>query len=163
MYILEPSNTPPVDIFPFLAYVPSFMAGWKRRATRVRKGMYDIYFRTLEAAKRRVDDGEDRFNTLFSQLLRQREAGDKAGFSDSQLAFMGGGLLDGAVDTTLSSFESLLACLTGHKDTARRAQEEIDSVCGERCPQYEDIKNLPYLWACMMEVRDMSTPRCSCV
>lgn len=152
MYVLEPSNTPPVEIFPFLAYVPSFLAAWKRRAARVRKGMYDVYFRTLEAAKQRHANGEDRFSTLFSHMLRQRERGDKVSFTDSQLAFMGGGLLDGAIDTTLSSFESLVVCLTAHKDILKRAQAEVDEVCGDRMPNNNDIGKLLFLKACLMEV-----------
>lgn len=152
MHILEPSNTPPVEIFPFLAYIPAFMSEWKRRAQRVRKGMYAIYFQTLAAAKERAARGDAGFDTLFSHLLRRRETEEKMAFTDSQLAFMGGGLLDGAIDTTLSSFESFMLCLTAYKDVMKRAQEEIDTVCEGRCPQSDDVKNLPYLTACLMEV-----------
>lgn len=152
MHIPEPSNTPPVEIFPWMAYVPSFMAEWKRRAARVRKGMYGIYFQTLDAAKAKMERGDDRFSTLFSHLLRQRQGGGKVGFTDPELAFMGGGLLDGAIDTTLSSVESLILCLTAHKDVQRRAQDEVDRVCGGRPPRPDDIQKLSYLYACMMEV-----------
>lgn len=156
MHILEPSNTPPVEIFPFLAYVPSFLSEWKRRAARVRKGMYQTYFQTLEAAKKRAAKGDGGFDTLFSNLLRRRETEEKMAFSDSQLAFMGGGLLDGAIDTTLSSFASFVLCLTAHGDVMKRAQAEIDEVCQGKCPQSSDIKDLTYLTACLMEV---SRPR----
>lgn len=151
MHILEPSNTPPVEVFPFLAYVPAYFAEWKRRARWVRKGMYQVYFKTLDAAKERAAKGQG-FETLFAHILRRRDNEEKMAFTDSQLAFMGGGLLDGAIDTTLSSFESFILCLTAHEDVRKRVQAEIEEVCGGKCPQSSDVKNMPYLTACMLEV-----------
>ncbi|KAF4998530.1 hypothetical protein FDECE_11771 [Fusarium decemcellulare] len=149
---LEPSSTPPVELFPWLIYLPSFLATWKVRAAKIRKGVREIYFKTLDATKKKVADGADRSDSLYTHLLRQREQpGKQETFTDDQLAFMGGGLLDAALDTTLSGFETLLMCLVTHEDPMRRAREEVDQVCGENMPRCEDMKNLPFLTACLME------------
>jgi hypothetical protein len=34
--LLEPGNTPPVDIFPFLRWIPEKLADWKTKARTVR-------------------------------------------------------------------------------------------------------------------------------
>lgn len=116
--------------------------------------MGEMYFKTLEAAKKKMADGEDHWDTLYRHLVRQREQHDKpVGFSDTQLAFMGGGLLDAALDTTLSTFEALFVCLMGHQEVMRRVTKEDYEVCGERMPNCGDVKNLPLLTACFMEVR----------
>jgi hypothetical protein len=66
----------------------------------VREYLYDVYFQLLESAKKalqlRENDGKGKFQSLFEKIL---EDGDK-GFTEEQVAFVGGGLLDAAVDTT---------------------------------------------------------------
>ena len=52
--IIEPGNTPPVDAFPLLKYVPASLAGWKQRAAAVYKGQHELYHRLLNSTKRRI-------------------------------------------------------------------------------------------------------------
>jgi cytochrome P450 len=65
---------------------------------------------------------------------------------------MGGGFLDASIDTTLAAFQSMMLCLVAHPRELERATKEIDSVCADRCPQPEDLRNMPFLKACLMEV-----------
>jgi hypothetical protein len=40
-----------------------------------------------------------------------------------------------------------------YPESLRRAQEEVDGLCGaERSPTSDDLNELPYLKACMIEV-----------
>ncbi|KAM5344021.1 hypothetical protein ACJ41O_012558 [Fusarium nematophilum] len=118
-----------------------------------------MYFTTLSAAQKKAAEGRGGWDSLYSHLLRQREQPGKQGvFSDTELAFLGGGLLDAALDTTLSSLQIMVLCLVGHKDVMRRAKEEVDGLCGERMPRCEDFKNLPFLTACFNEALRWRSP-----
>lgn len=111
-----------------------------------------MYFSILDAGKKKVADNDDYSDLLLPYLLRQQEQGSKLSFSDGELAFMGGSVLDAAIDTTLATFETLMMCLIAHNDFMMRVLTEIDNVCGEQVPQTEEAKRMPFLAACMMEV-----------
>ena len=122
MQILEPSNAPPIEIFPFLAYLPDFLATWKRRAALVREGLYHVYTTNLNVAKRSLSNGHHvAYEPVLTYVLERRETDQKLNMSDSELAFFAGGMLDGAVDTTWASMSSTILCLSAHRDVMQRA------------------------------------------
>jgi cytochrome P450 len=158
--LLTPGTAPPVEVFPILKYLPEFLAGWKKQARSLRQNQLSFYHMMLDVAKekraRSLDQSdtetEKRYESLMTKILSEQD-GKKSGFDDNQLAYLGGGLLDAAVDTTLSAALSFLKALAAFPDVLRRAQQEVDAVCGgERPPQGDDIGKLPYLKACFMEV-----------
>ncbi|KAH7311277.1 cytochrome P450 21 [Stachybotrys elegans] len=150
--ILEPNNAPPIEIFPILRYVPSFLAKWKHRTSVLREKLYNVYDTNLEGAKVLFRTESYQHEPLVPHLLRKREMGDKLSMSDDELTLFAGGLLEGAVDTTLSALSSVLLCLTAHPEVMRRAQAEIDERCGNRFPGFGDMEQLPYMKACVLEV-----------
>lgn len=50
--------------------------------------------------------------------------------SDGQLNHFLGVLVEGGADTTSSSILTLVHCLSRHPEHQRRAQKEIDAICG---------------------------------
>ncbi|KFA56573.1 hypothetical protein S40293_01098, partial [Stachybotrys chartarum IBT 40293] len=152
MHLMEPGNIPPIDMFPFLSYVPSFLAKWKRTAIQTQHSIFSLYLRNLEMAKQRLVKHRDGFPTLLSELLQRREADEKMGLTERDLAFVAGSLLDAAVETTMSAVESMLLCFLAHPVVLQRARREVDDVVGDECPQLADTKRMPYLKACLMEV-----------
>jgi hypothetical protein len=153
MQILEPNNTPPIEIFPFLAYLPAFLAKWKRRAALVREGLYDVYGTNLKVAKMSLANGYHvAYEPLLTYVLKRRETDQKLNMSDSELIFLAGGVLDAGVDTTWASTSSTILCLTAHRNVMQRAQAEIDNICGGKCPGLDDVDRLPFVKACLLEV-----------
>jgi len=60
--------------------------------------------------------------------------------------------LEGGLDTTASTLHAFLLAMVKYPDALRRAQEEVDSVCGtERVPTFQDARKLPYISACITE------------
>ncbi|KAF5372802.1 hypothetical protein D9757_011098 [Collybiopsis confluens] len=57
-----------------------------------------------------------------------------------------------AVETTLSSIYGFLLQMTKHPQIKLKAQAELDCVCIDRLPAFDDRKNLPYIEAIAMEV-----------
>lgn len=159
--LLTPGVAPPVDMFPILKLIPeSLGGGWKRQARELhhkQKGFYYMMLDTAKEERKRATDPDHapraRHESLMAKLLRERQEVGKESFDDHQLAYMGGGLLDAAVDTTFSSTLTSIQALASHPEAMRRAQEEVDGVCGtERPPQPRDLEQLPYLKACYLEV-----------
>jgi cytochrome P450 len=63
--------------------------------------------------------------------------------------------MEAGSDTTASTLLSFLLAMIAHPEVLKRIQAEEDQVCGVlRSPTSDDIKNLPYLKACMDEVRN---------
>lgn len=156
--LLTPGLAPPVDMFPILKYMPEFMAKWKQQARELHNNQRGFYYMMLDSAKEErkrylglKDTEQARYESLMARLLR--EQGGKAGFDDHQLAYLGGGLLDAAVDTTYISALNFVKVMGAFPEVQRRAQAEVDNICGaDRPPQPHDLEKLRYLKACFFEV-----------
>ena len=129
MHLMEPGNIPPIDMFPFLSYVPSFLAKWKRTAIQTQHSIFSLYLRNLEMAKQRLVKHRDGFPTLLSELLQRREADEKMGLTERDLAFVAGSLLDAAVETTMSAVESMLLLRPENSTTAGTCKEVSSHSC----------------------------------
>ncbi|KAJ4993526.1 cytochrome P450, partial [Stagonosporopsis vannaccii] len=156
--LLDPGSAPPVGMFPILKYFPSFLAKWKGKAANVRKNQQYFFYMMLKCAKEELKDhqaGENKkpggFLSLMARLLQEQDS--KGGFDDHQLAYLGGGLFDAAVDTTYLSALAFIKVLGGLPEVLKRAQAEVDSVSEPgKPPRVEELDKLPYLKACFLEI-----------
>lgn len=63
--------------------------------------------------------------------------------------------MEAGSDTTASTLLSYLLGVISNPEALSKAQSELDIICGaERSPTFADLVNLPYLRACMTEVRE---------
>ena len=63
-----------------------------------------------------------------------------------------GSAFGAGTDTTVASTLTFMLAMVRHPEIQRRAQEEIDSVCGEdRLPDFSDRSRLPYVEAILNE------------
>lgn len=155
--LLTPGLAPPVDMFPIMKYMPKFLAKWKNNARELRRRQRAWYYMMLDTAKEelkkstvKLDHPVTAYEPLMVTLLQQQA--DKAGFSDDQLAYLGGSLLDAAVDTTYSSALTFIKVLGAYPEVLKQAQAEVDSICGfNGPPQIQDIAKFRYLRACWFE------------
>ncbi|KAI8221561.1 Cytochrome P450 monooxygenase patH [Colletotrichum sp. SAR 10_86] len=163
--VLEQGATPPVDAFPFLKMVPAALAGWKRRAARVRREQMGLYLSLVAGTRERIREGRSP-DCFLGEMLRDQE---KNGLDDEHLAYLAGNLvcidweanvvrvadslqMEAGSDTTASTLLSFLLAMIKYPKEFRKAQEEVDRVCGPlRSPTSEDIGRLPFIEACMNE------------
>ncbi|KAH8817739.1 cytochrome P450 [Flagelloscypha sp. PMI_526] len=145
--LMEPGRHPPVDLIPLLKYVPERWAPWKRDAAEVRRLQRGHYCGLLDRVKKRLATGES-VGAFMETIVR-----DQASVMEEELmVYLGGVLMEGGTDTTLSYFKTLHLAMTAYPEAQRKAQEEIDRVVGpDRLPNLQDIKNLPYIQACIRE------------
>ncbi|ESK90542.1 cytochrome p450 [Moniliophthora roreri MCA 2997] len=146
---LAPS-IPPVDLFPFLDYLPEKLAWWGVLAKDVERMQRDLYFGLLNECEKRMQRGEHNGSYMEELIARQKELG----LDRKIIGHLGGVLLEGGTETTASFLQRLVLFLAAFPDAQHRAQEEIDRVVGhERSPMLEDIKDLPYIQTVIKEYR----------
>ncbi|KAK5653767.1 hypothetical protein OQA88_7924 [Cercophora sp. LCS_1] len=146
--ILEQGATPPVDAFPFLKHMPSFLAPWKKWAKAVRKEQKGLYMRLVDETRERLAVGKAK-DCLLAQIL---EAQEKNEMDDEHAAYLAGNMMEAGSDTTASTLLSFLLAMIKYPHELAKAQAEVDRVCGsDRSPGSEDIHNLPFIKACMDE------------
>jgi cytochrome P450 len=71
--------------------------------------------------------------------------------SDDLTAYISGSLLQAGAETTSSILVGFIQAMVIFPKVAKRAQMELDSVCGDRMPDLNDVPNLPYIRACAKE------------
>lgn len=137
----EPGANPPIDEFPILKYLPGH---WKKRASRCRKEMDAMWDQARARVDARRAKGIRRDSFIDDKL---DEYGEK-GFPMSEHAFnnLFGELLEAGADTTANQILTLVLALAKNPDVRKKAQAEIDAVCGsERAPMFSDFDDLPYV------------------
>lgn len=149
--IIEPGKTPPVDTFPIFKYVPTCIAGWKQRAAAVRKGQSDLYLSLLRKVQVRAAKGQ--FVNCFMDRLNSKEGREKHQMDDEHLAYIGGVMMEAGSDTTSATLLSFVLAMVKYPRVLKKAQIEVDRVCGlSRSPTFQDMQDLPYIKACVLEV-----------
>ena len=92
---METGATPPVDIYPWLHYLPqSIFLNWMDRATHVQKEMDSLYadFLTdIRMRRQKEGTGRDAFmDKVLDQAEGQAKKQDGLSYNDHELWFMGG-------------------------------------------------------------------------
>jgi cytochrome P450 len=147
--LLEPGAAPPVDGITFLQYTPEFMAPWKKKAKQIRHDQGTLYRRLYNETKERMRQGL-RTGCFMEKLIDDQK---KNGLDDEHTTYLGGILMEAGSDTTSSTLLSFLLAMLNNPEALKRAQEDVDRVCGtERSPTADDLDKLPYIEACMHEV-----------
>ncbi len=88
---LLPGATPPVDAFPFLKYMPNFLASYKSRAAAIRKEQRTLYSSLLDETATRAQR-QDKASCFMDKLLEDKY---NAGLSREQTLYTGGILVGG--------------------------------------------------------------------
>lgn len=177
--VLASSSSSLYDVMPFLKYLrPILPREAEAKARAIGTGLHEMYvdfFARLKHHLRRAEDTGGRIEYLGlvgkimeSQRLRteskERASESEAdSYTEPQLRSMAQFVQDAAVDTTTSTAMSLILALTLHPEILRKAQDEVDEVCGQDAqdmPAHSDlIGRLPYVKACILEVRRRNPER----
>ena len=146
---MEPGNTPPVDIYSFLHYIPQqFLGNWIGRAQGVRTEMNELYAEYLN----RVEQRRRKVRTTGSFMDVVLDQNKRFELSHHQLYFLGGVLMEGGSDTSSSIILAFLHAMTQWESVLRKAEAEFDAVVGEdRTPVWADYERLPYVAAVVKE------------
>ena len=143
--IMETGATPPVDIFPWLKYIPErFLGSYVSRARGIGSQMSTLYSDVLDrVTTRREKDSSAQLSSFMDRVL---DAQEKNALPPNQLRFIGGVLMEGGSDTSSSLILAIVQAMIHFPEVQRKAQAEIDEVVGaSRSPQWSDLERLPYI------------------
>lgn len=145
-----------VESFPFLKYMPTCLAPWKREIMNLGRREAEENMALLEEVKQDIVEakweGKEVAASLTRDLLRMRTE-ENIPLSDRDLSFVPATLFGAGSDTTASTMCTAILAFVTHPQALRRAQKEVDDVIGsERSPVFADEPNLPYVRALVKEV-----------
>ncbi|KAH8693657.1 putative cytochrome P450 [Talaromyces proteolyticus] len=147
--VMEPGAMPPVDIYPWLKYIPErFLRNWVSRATQVKHEMHFLYESFLQHIIRRREEQGSK-DSFLDKIL---DNNGKPNFTHNQMRFVGGNIMEAGSDTTANVLTAFIQAVTKWPRVQRKAQEEIDAKIGEdRTPNWADYSSLPYVAAIVKE------------
>lgn len=138
------------DAFPPLLNLPEWLQPSRKRVLR---GAELVLWVKMRMWNRLKEDWTKENTGTFcyaSQLLQSDF--QKRGLEEEDLAWISGGMVDAGSLTTTDTLTTLVLYLAANPDAQRRASEEVDRVVGSsRTPDFRDLPNLPYVFACVKE------------
>ncbi|KIW91638.1 uncharacterized protein Z519_07606 [Cladophialophora bantiana CBS 173.52] len=147
--IMAAGATPPVDAFPFLKHIPSFLAHYKSLAVAVGNKQKAFYNALFDKTKARMERGD----TAPCYMQKLLEGSLQSGLSHDQLVYVGGILLEAGSETSASNLHLFVLAMISHPEVLKKAQKEVDDVCGDSVsPSAKHIRHLPYMRAIMTEI-----------
>ena len=107
--VQEVGNSPPVDSFTILQFIPErFLGGWRSRAIGVGNLMQGLYTEVLDQVRARRQNGVQR-DSFMDRVL---DGQDKTNLSENELRFLGGVLMEGGSDTSSSLILTIIQAMT---------------------------------------------------
>lgn len=70
MSILDFGKAPPLDIFPFLVWVPEYLATWKREVKEIRKLHAELYHSLYADVEKRLESGRGNGCFIEGMILK---------------------------------------------------------------------------------------------
>ncbi|KIX08808.1 uncharacterized protein Z518_03465 [Rhinocladiella mackenziei CBS 650.93] len=141
-----------VDSMPFLTKIQ-----WLKSWQPWRWYGDDLYRRTRHIYKREIDNLRQRQRQgiqkpcFMTELL---DAGKDREFSEDELYFIAGALMEAGSDATRVALHEVVAGAALFPDWVERARVELDSVCGangERLSDFSDIEHCPIIKGAVKE------------
>lgn len=169
---ISPAGALP-NIVNWLAHVPASLSPWKKKE-RARHELESRMFRMnvgfVEKMREEKSAAPSFVRTFLEDKERERGVSDADGLVDEKDLLKWAdtgkaeatnvvGLMAIAGALTIGSpIQSYLLAMCHYPDWQRKLQEEIDTVCEGRCPQWEDREKLPMLRAVVKEVMRWRPP-----
>ncbi|KAI0393708.1 cytochrome P450 2D18 [Xylariaceae sp. FL0594] len=152
----EIGATPPVDILPFLKYLPEKIWGnWKTRAQLLREKVFDLYSPLVDRVIERHNTGLQ-LNSFLDGVLDQKES---LTLRREEIDVMCGNLLEGGTDTMATLILTLAQAMTLYPEIQAKVHQHIDSVMDEgKMPEWADYQRLPYLAMLVKELHRWRPP-----
>ncbi|RYO83497.1 hypothetical protein DL766_004977 [Monosporascus sp. MC13-8B] len=144
-----------VDEIPILARLPVWLQPGRRQAEKYAKPMLEAKMMLWRRLQKQVAEG--RAPVCYArELMENSDSWRKQGLKDEDAAWVAGGNLEAGSTTTSVTLLSLLLHLAADIRIQQVAHDELMRVVGpNRTPTYEDVKNLPYIRACVKETLRM--------
>lgn len=167
---ISPSGALP-NVINWLAHVPAALSPWKKRERErhaLEKRLFENNMGFVERMRGEEKARPSFVGTFLEDKEREKRAVGTSGDEKSALRWAESGkdeamyvvglmAIAGAL-TIGSPVQSYLLAMCHYPESQRKLQEEIDTACEGRCPQWEDREKLPMLRAVVKEVMRWRPP-----
>ncbi|KAH8889171.1 cytochrome P450 [Thozetella sp. PMI_491] len=137
-----------VDLLPSLAYMPSFVAPWKRYLESKYREHAAFYGRLMADTRRDLTSGKD----VRSWARAWIESPDQSWQTEAEGEYMLGAMYTGIGSLSAAQMIFFMLSMVRHPHLFARLQEEIERVVGDtRLPTIDDGPQLPLLRAIIKE------------
>ncbi|VDB83460.1 unnamed protein product [Peniophora sp. CBMAI 1063] len=138
-----------VEMFPWMMYIPSRFAAWKRVAEDSGKKDGDVFCGMYEHVQENLAKGDQR-PSLCATLAQDAR---RLGLSTLENAWIAATMYIGGSETSYSTMSWWSYAMLAYPECQKRVQEELDTVVGRaRVPTFADLPELPYIHAMIKEV-----------
>lgn len=145
-----------VDEIPLLAYLPSWLRPGRRFALDAAATVREIKMGLWGRMEAQFNAGTAP-PSYARDILDNKKMWHEKGLDDEDLAWVAGGLVEAGFETSAATLNSLVLHLASDKDVQQEAHDEIMRVVGpNRLPTFEDLKDMPYVRACVKEMLRMN-------
>lgn len=140
-----------VDELPFLARLPTWLQPGRKKAEEVAKPLLNAKMRLWRRLEKQMAAGQA--PTCYArEMMEKSDSWRKEGLSDADAAWIAGGIVEVGSHTSSTTMFNVILHLAAYPRTQRVAHEELMRVVGpNRTPTYDDVKDLPYIRACVKE------------
>ena len=141
-----------VDELPPLTYLPRWLQPGQKAAKEAAKQVLDIKMDLWRRIEKQVASGEAS-HCYAREISEGKETLYAQGLTEEDLAWVSGGLVEAGFETTAATLNCLVLHLAANPRVQKQAQEELMEVVGpDRLPTFEDVRNLPFVRACVKEM-----------
>ncbi|OJJ88364.1 uncharacterized protein ASPGLDRAFT_41930 [Aspergillus glaucus CBS 516.65] len=141
-----------VDEVPLLARLPKWLQPGHQKAKAAAKEVLDIKMGLWRRVENQVASGKAP-HCYARQIVETKESWYAQGLTEEHLAWVTGGLVEAGFETTAATLNSLMLYLAANPRVQKEAQRELIKVVGPtRLPTFDDMRNLPYIRACVKEM-----------
>ncbi|KAK4122073.1 putative O-methylsterigmatocystin oxidoreductase [Parathielavia appendiculata] len=145
-----------VDELPPLARLPRWLQPGRRAAEEAAKQVLDIKMALWRRLAKEVEAGTAP-HCYARDIFTSREYWYAQGLTEEQLAWVSTGIVEAGFETTAATLNSLVLHLAANRRVQDAAQEELMRVVGpHRLPTLADMRDLPYVRACVKEMLRMN-------
>ncbi|KAK5168133.1 uncharacterized protein LTR77_006701 [Saxophila tyrrhenica] len=139
-----------VDTFPFLMYLPDFLAPFKREAKALHQFELTFFRSMLADVRERLS--VNACGPCFARSFLERQ--DSWSLSMDEGAYVLGTLFEAGSGTTAAAMMSFILAMLHHPAWQTAIQCEVDDICGAdgRLPNFADVPQLPTVRAVIKEV-----------
>ncbi|KAI1451371.1 cytochrome P450 [Annulohypoxylon moriforme] len=148
---ISPSGALP-NVISWLMHIPTFLSPWKQKENARHKLEAGLLKGNVQYVHDRLNEGnaEPSFVRTFIDSLSTQKDGDKWG-NEAEATYVVGQMAIAGALTIGSPIQSFILAMLHYPVWQRKLQEEIDTVCEGRCPEWEDREKLPLLRAVVKE------------
>jgi cytochrome P450 len=143
--IFEIGATPPVELFPFLSWIPEcIFNNWKSRSAALARTMNSVYGPLVDRVILRREKSEHKQGESYLDMIFDQQ--EKLQLTRHEIDLMLGNLLEGGSDTASITAIAFIQAMALYPEAQKEAQRSIDDIIGsERTPTWDDFPRLPYV------------------